>query len=82
MVYSSSFPFKGKKMTTMQQAASQAAIPAFTFTDIRQRGTHFNFDQDDVPGLKKSKHPNRHRRWYNSTTNRRGRRGSSFSRRR
>ncbi len=63
----------------MQQAASQAVIPAFMSVDIRQRGTHFNFDQDDAPGLKKSKHPNRHRRWYNSATNRRGRRGSSFN---
>lgn len=68
-------------MTTMEMAALQAVTPGL-MTDIRQRETHFDFSGEETPGLKKSKHPNRHRRWYNSTTQRRGRRGSSFSRRR
>lgn len=63
-------------MTTMHLAALGAAIPESVF-DRSQHETHFNFRQEETPGLKK---PNRHRKWFDSATQRRGRRGSSFSR--
>lgn len=84
MVCSSTFHFpEGKKMTpTMQMAASQAAIHVSVTDDIRQRETHFNFGPEQTPQSRKSRHPKKFRRWYNKSTQRRGRRGSSFNCRR
>lgn len=69
--------------TTMQMAASQAAIPVSSADDIRQCETHFDFvGTERAPQSRKSKHPKKYRRWYNKATQRRGNRGSSFSCRR
>jgi len=61
--------------SAMLLAAPAAAIPMVS-SDIRQQETGL-FEFKDVADFKKSKHPNRHRKYYDGATNRRGRRGSS-----